>query len=94
MRAGNIEIQTAQRRMMRIIVKMGGKPGKRFAAAHDANVDEIADGEAHDFDSDPKHDTTEANPQDLKREESSHDADSTPSFDDVPNDAPVHELEP
>ena len=69
------KLQTTQRRMMRMIMLTTRKSGKRLAAAHAAYVDEIADGELHDPDSEPENDTTDANPQDLnEQEQSSHDS--------------------
>ena len=68
---------------------------KSPAAAHAANVDEVADNEPHDTDIEPEDDTTEANPSDFnEQEESSHDADSHPCFDEVSEDNPEDELEP
>ena len=68
---------------------------KCLAAAHAASVDDTADGEPHDPDIEPEDDTTEPNHQGLnEHEESSRDADSNPSFDEVPNDNPEDELAP
>ena len=62
------------------------------AAAH---VDEFADDEPHDPDSEPEEDTTEANPQDPhEQEESNRDFDSNLFFDGVPKDESEDEVEP
>ena len=51
--------------------------------------------ETKDLDSEPVDDTTEHNNQDLdEHEESSHDADSNPYFDEISNDNPEDELSP
>ena len=66
--------------------------GECPAAAHAATVDDTADSELHDPDSEPENDTTEPNHQGLNEHgESSHDADSNPSFDEGPNDDPENE---
>ena len=80
---------------MRMIMQTTRKTGNCPAAAHAASVDDTADGEPHDPDSEPQVDTTEPNPQCRnEHEESSHDSDSNPSFDEVPNDEPEDELAP
>ena len=67
--------------------------GKGCAAAHAASVDVSADVEPHD--SEQGDDTTEHNNQDfIDHEESIHDADSNPCFDEIPKDNPVDEPEP
>ena len=64
-------------------------------SSHATSVDDTADGEPHDPDSDLEDDTTEPNPQDLnEQEQSSHDADSNSSFDEVTNEEPEDKLEP
>ena len=66
------------------------KTGKGHAAAHVASVDDTADVETHDPDSEPENDTTEHNHQDLnEHQESSHH-----SCDEISNDNPEDELEP
>ena len=70
--------QTTERRMMIIIMQKRRKPGNCLAAAHAAIVDEIADVDTHDSDSEPEEDTTEPNPQNLnEQEESGHAASTT-----------------
>ena len=55
----------------------------------------ISDAEPNDPDSEQRDDTAEHNNQDPNdHEESSHDADSNPSFDEIPEDNPENELEP
>ena len=79
------KFQTTQRRMS--IIQKWRKHG---ASVHDAAVAEL-----HDPDSELKKATTEPNPQDPdEHEESSHDADNNPSFDEDPNDEPEDEVEP
>ena len=57
--------------------------------------DVTADVEPTTPDSEQGDDTTEHNNQDLnEHEESSHDADSNPCFDEIPEDNPEDELEP
>ena len=70
-------LQTTHRRIMRMIIQTKEKIRKCFAVAHAASVDEITDGALVD-------DTTEHNNQDPnEHEESSHDADSKPCFDEI-----------
>ena len=61
------EIQTKHRRLS------GRKENlpKCTVAAHAANVDDVADDEPHDPDSEPEEDTTEANLQDPNKQEKS-----------------------
>ena len=66
------------------------KTGKCPAAAHAASDNDTAD----DPDREPEDDTTEPRQDPNEHEESSHDADSNPSFDEVLNDNPEDELEP
>ena len=61
------KLQTIQWRMMRMIMQTKRKSGKRPAAAHAANVEEVADDEPHDADYEPEEDTTEISPQDFQR---------------------------
>ena len=69
------KLQTAQRWMMRMIMQTNRKTGEGHAVAHAASVDDTANFEPHDPDSELVDDTTEHNNQDLKEhEESSHDA--------------------
>ena len=90
----NKKTQTKQRRMMRMIIqtKRERKSGKTPAAGLAVSVDSTADVETHDPDSEPVDDMTDN--QDLhKHEESSHDADSTPCFDEISEDNPEDELD-
>ena len=69
------------------IIQMNRKPCKCPTTIHTESVDDIADGELHDPDSEPEDDTTEPNSQDPnEQEESSHDASINSSFNDVPED--------
>ena len=87
------KLQTTQRRMMRMIIQTERKTGTGHAVAHAASVDTGV--EPHDPDSEPLDDTTEHNNQDLdEHEESSHDADSNPCFDESSEDNPADEQEP
>ena len=61
------KLQTTQRRMMRMIIQTKRKPGKCRAASHAASVDDIADDELHDPDSESENETTEPNPKDPQR---------------------------
>ena len=80
---------------MRMVIQTKRNTVKCHAVAHAASVDDTADGEPHDPNSEPEEDTTEPNHQGLnEREESSHDADSNPSSDEVSSDIPEFELEP
>ena len=73
-----------------LIIQTTKKTGKGHAAAHAASVDDAAGVEPHDPDNKPETDN-----QDLDEyEESSHDANSNPSFDEISNDNPEGELEP
>ena len=88
------KLQTTQRRMLRMIVQTERKAQKGTAAAHAANLDDV---ESHLPVSEPDEDTTEGNVQDSnEQEESSHDADSNPSFNSLPQDDETteDELEP
>ena len=77
-----------------MIIQTNRKTGTGHAAAHAASVDDTADVEPCDPDSELV-DTTEHINQDLnKHEESSHDADSDPCFDDISEDNAEDELEP
>ena len=67
--------------MMRMITQTKREAGTCLAAAHAANVDKVAGDEPHDPDSESEDDTTEPDLQyPNEQEESSHDADSNPSF--------------
>ena len=88
------ELQTAQRRMIRVIIQTNRYRGKGHAVAHSASVDDIADGEHHDPDSERVDATTQHhNPDPNEHEESSHDADSNPWFDESSEDYPEDKLE-
>ena len=90
-----VPTKTTQRRMMRMIIQTKRKTGEGRAAVRAASVDDTADVEPHDPDSEPVEDTTEHNNQDLNEHaESSHDADSNPCFDEITEDNPEDELEP
>ena len=68
---------------------------KCHAAAHPASVDDTADAEPDDSNSELEDDTTEHNHQDLNsHKEGSHDADSNTSFDEISNHNPEDELGP
>ena len=91
------KLQTTQRRMLRMTMQTKRKAKQGVAAAHAANVDDIADDEAHDPESEPEADTTEANLQDSsEQEEGSYDADCNPSLNSVPqhDETTEDELEP
>ena len=78
------KLQTTQRRMMRIITQTKRGTGKGHAASLAASVEDTADVKLHDPDSEPVDDTTEHNNQNFnEHEESSHDADSNPCFDEI-----------
>ena len=70
-------LQTTQRRMMRMIIQTNRKFPKGPAGAHAANAEEVADDEPHDPEYEqPEEDTTEINPQDpSEQEERKQDAD-------------------
>ena len=89
--------QTIQRKMMRMIIQTQSQAGLRCTAAQaaSASVDVTADAEPHDRDSEQGGDTTEHNNQHLnEHEESIHDVDSNPCFDETSEDNPEDELEP
>ena len=89
------KLQTTQRRMVRIVIQTKRQTGKCAAAAHAAGVEDTADVETHDPDSEQGDDTTQHNNQDLNEHEgSSHDADSDPCIDEIPEDNPDDDLEP
>ena len=90
------KFQTIQRKMMRMIIQRKRQAGSRCTAAQaaSASVDVTADAEPHDPDSEQEGDTTEHNNQHLnEHEESSHDADSNPCFDDISDHNPEDEPE-
>ena len=69
--------------------------GQSCAAAQAASVDDTADVDPHDPDSEQEDDTTAHHNQDLnEHEESSHHADSNLCFDQISEDNPEDELEP
>ena len=75
------KLQTTQRRMMRIIIQTLRNTCKSHIELHDPNSAPVDD--------------TECDIQDLNQhEESSHDADNNPCFDEIPEDNPEDELEP
>ena len=88
--------QTTQRRMMRMIVQTERQVDTSYAAVQITSASDVtADAEPHDPYSEQGDDTTEHNNQDLNdQEESSHDADSNPCFDEIPEANPEDELEP
>ena len=82
---------------MRMIIQTERQVGTSCAAAQaaSASIDVTADAEPHDPYSEQGDDTTEHNNQDPNdQEESSHDADSNPCFDEIPEANPEDELEP
>ena len=62
------KLQTTQRRMMRMITQTNRKTGTGHAAAHAASVDDTADVELHDPDSEPVDHTTEHDNQDFNEQ--------------------------
>ena len=83
--------------MMRMITQTKRQAGAScaIAKAASASVDVTVDAEPHGPDSEQGDDTTEHNNQDPdEHEESSHDADSNPCFDEIPEDSPEDEQEP
>ena len=63
------KLQTTQRRTMRMIIQTNRKnTGTGHAAAHSASVDDTADVELHDPDSEPVDHTTEHDKQDLNEQ--------------------------
>ena len=62
------KLQTTQRRMMRTIMQTKRKTGEGHAAAHAASVDDTADVELRDPDSEPVDHTTEHDNQDLNEQ--------------------------
>ena len=70
--------------MLRMIIQKRRKVEKGTAAAHAANVDDVANDKPHDPDSEPEEDKTKATLHPSEQEESSLDADSKPSLTSVP----------
>ena len=78
-----------------MIIRTESTSTKCSAAAHAANVDEVADDKPHDSDREQEQDMTETSPQKPdEKEENSQDADSTSSFDNEPQEDLEDELEP
>ena len=71
------------------VQKDKSKKGTGHAAAHAASVDDTVDVEPRDPDSEPVDDTTAHHHN--ERDESSHDADDSPTRDEVSNDNPEGE---
>ena len=90
------KLQTTQRRIVRMIIQTKRQAGTSCAVAQaaSASVDVIADAELHVPFSEQGDDMTEHNNQEPnEHEESSHDADSNPCFDEIPDDNPEDELQ-
>ena len=88
-------LQTTQRRVLRMIIQTERKiHQKSTAAAKAANVEVDVDDERQDPNSEPEDDTTKSIPQDIKEQEKVTATWTTPSISSVPQDDETTEDEP